>query len=116
MKDDFILLPGYPTRIYVGPDFLISGETTRIDYSINCESGTISPSAHLRLYKAGASIRVYSHVLKLFEEPDLDLHIATDSFSLVLEEGEYRVELAITDGSLASSSHYQSTILIWNYQ
>jgi hypothetical protein len=116
VKEDFALSRIGTTRTYIGPNVQLSGETTKIDYSIMCEAGSIKPSAQLRFYKSGTSLRAYTRVIKLVEEPDLDLYLASDSFSVILDEEDYRVELIIEHGSLAASSQYPSSIHIWSYR
>ena len=116
LKKDFSISYDVPTKIYTSRDFTVEGETTRFDYSLMCEAGTIDPSAKIRIYKAGTSVRVYSKTIKIQEEPDLDLHTSFGSFSLVLEEGEYRLQLYISNGSLTPTTTNQSNIHIWDYR
>jgi hypothetical protein len=116
-KSDLVQYYNLPKTYYTSPEFEIKGSATKFEYNLWVQlSGTGSPNTQIRIHKAGQYQRIYTHYLEFKIDPGTSVNYVTGSFSHILEEGTYYLELYFDNRfTLAPAPTYQSSILIWDY-
>jgi prefoldin subunit 5 len=115
-REDLVQYFNLPKIYYTTYEFEIKGSATRFEYNLWIElSGTGDPNAQIRIYKPGQYQRIHTYYLDFKVDPETSINYVTGSFSHILEEGTYYLEIYFDNRYSLAPLSYQSSILVWDY-
>jgi cell division protein FtsB len=115
-RPDFVQQYSLPKIYYTSYDFEIKGSATKFEYNLWIQmSGTGNPNTQIRIYKPGQYQRIHTYYLDFKVDPNTSVNYVTGSFSHILEEGTYYLEIYFDNRFSLAPANYQSSILVWDY-
>lgn len=115
-RSDLVQYYNLPKIYYNSYEFEIKGSATKFEYNLWIDLvGTGEPNTQIRIYKPGQYQRIHTYYVDFTLDPDTSPNYVTGSFSHILDEGTYYLEIYFDNRYSLAPTSYQSSILVWDY-